>query len=142
MKARLAILVAVLVVGCGSPPPPAAPAPSSPVAATTDAPTAPPAASSSAPAEGRPPRPLDLANACPKDVHLYYGAQPGDGKGQAATVAAGATVQVPRGDDGEVTVWVTDDAGSGLASVHVKKGMKHVWIDASCARIDAGNTKP
>ena len=76
-------------------------------------------------------------SSCPHDVKVYYGDQPGDGKGQASTVATGATIQVPRGPDGAVVVWVVDDKGSGLASVHVTRHMKHIKIDAACGRIDA-----
>jgi hypothetical protein len=32
-------------------------------------------------------------------VHLYFGEQPGDGKGQAAVVHTGTTMPVPRGAD-------------------------------------------
>ena len=39
--------------------------------------------------------------------------------------------------DGSVVVWVVDDKGEGLASVHVTRRMKHVRINADCARIDA-----
>ena len=70
-------------------------------------------------------------------MKLYYGDQPGDGKGQSATVASGATLQVPRGPDGAVVVWVVDDKGAGLASVHVTRHMKHLTINADCGRIDA-----
>jgi len=102
-----------------------------------------PAASSTAPAADEPPhhRPLDLASSCPNDVHLYFGEQPGDGKGQAAVVHTGATMPVPRGTDGTVVVWVTDDKGAGLASVHVTKHMRHVRIDATCSKIDADSSR-
>ena len=81
-------------------------------------------------------RPLDLFNACPKDVHVYFGEQPGDGHGEARTVPAGATIAVPRRADDTQVVWVVDDKGFGLASVHVTRRMKHVRIDPECMRID------
>lgn len=125
---------------CASPPPPAA-APAQP-APSSDTP---PVASSAAPAAEEPPahhyRPLDLANACPHDVHLYYGDQPGDGKGQSVTVATGATVPVPRGPDGTLVVWVVDDKGFGLASVHVTRAMRHVRFDAACMKLEADSTR-
>jgi hypothetical protein len=74
-------------------------------------------------------------------VHLYYGEQPGDGKGQVATIATGATVPVPRGNDGAVVVWVTDDKGFGLASVHVTRHMHHVRIDATCSKLEADSAR-
>jgi hypothetical protein len=101
-----------------------------------------PAASSAAPAAEAAPtaaqqRPLDLASFCPHDLRLYYGEQPGDGKGVNATIATGATLQVQRNPDGTVVVWVVDEKGTGLASVHVTKRMKHVRINADCSRIDS-----
>jgi hypothetical protein len=36
-----------------------------------------------------------------------------------------------------VVVWVVDEQGNGLASVHVTRHMKHVRINADCSRIDA-----
>jgi len=140
--ALLALLVGAAACAPSSPPAAATGAPAS--AAATSATTAGPAPAASAPgaspaAETRPAlqRPLDLANECTHAVHLYYGEHPGDGKGEAAAVATGATVPVPRGPDGAVVVWVTDDGGNGLASVHVTRRMRHVRIDPECMKIDA-----
>jgi hypothetical protein len=143
MRTFPGLLATLTLAACGAPPAPAAPAPVAPAAseATPAAPAA--AASSTAPAADEPPhhRPLDLASACANDVHLYFGDQPGDGKGQAAVVHTGATIPVPRGADGTVVVWVTDDKGAGLASVHVTKHMRHVRIDATCSKIDADSSR-
>jgi hypothetical protein len=129
-----------LACACASAPPPASTSP-----ADTAAPPAASAAAASAPpaetAAPQPQRPLDLTSACPKDVHLYYGDHPGDGKGAAATVATGATVPVPRKPDGTQVVWVTDDKGFGLASVNITKHMRHIRIDPACMHIDADSTK-
>jgi hypothetical protein len=140
MKTSFAWVLAMALLGCGSASPPSAAAP----ATTGDvAPVAPSAAvASSPPADAPPPqRPLDLASSCPNDVHLYFGDQPGDGKGQAVTVHTGTTTPVPRGADGTVVVWVTDDKGAGLASVHVTRHMRHVRIDATCSKIDADSSR-
>jgi hypothetical protein len=140
MNTSFALPLALAVAACGgSAPPPTSPAPAAPAASDTPA----AAASSSAPdAEPpRPQRPLDLANNCPSDVHLYYGDQPGDGKGQAVVVHAGGTIPVPRNADGTLVVWVTDDKGAGLASVHVTKHMRHIRIDATCSKIDADSSR-
>jgi len=145
MKPFFVLLAALASAGCASSPAPAASTgTAAPAAAAAPGDAAPAtAASSSAPAAAAAPpqRPLDLANNCPSDVHLYYGEQPGDGKGQAATVHAGATTSVARGADGTVVVWVTDDKGAGLASVHVTKHMRHVRIDATCSKIDADSSR-
>ena len=111
--------------------------------AATD--SAPPAATpaSAPPAEQAPPpkyRQLELTSACPHDVRLYFGAQPGDGKGESATVATGQTIPVPRQPDGTNVVWVVDEKGLGLASVNITKHMRHVRIDAACTRIDADSS--
>jgi hypothetical protein len=82
-------------------------------------------------------RPLDLTSACPHVVHLFYGAHPGPGAGESATIAQGATLQVPRMPDGTQMVWVIDDKGNGLASVNVSKRMRHITIDGACMHIDA-----
>jgi hypothetical protein len=127
--------------GCASSPPPAAAPPGDAIALPA---SSAPSATAAAPAETAAPapaRPLDLTSACPRDVHLYYGDHPGDGKGEAATVGTGATIQVPRKADGTQVVWVTDDKGSGLASVNITKHMRHIRIDAACMRIDADSTR-
>jgi hypothetical protein len=140
MRTALVLLATLNLAACGSPPPPVAPAPAAPVDATAAAPAE--AASSAAPAADPPhQRSLDLASSCPNDVHLYFGEQPGDGKGTAAVLHTGTTMPVPRGSDGTVVVWVTDDKGAGLASVHVTKHMRHVRIDATCSKIDADTSR-
>jgi hypothetical protein len=86
-------------------------------------------------------KPLDLTNDCPKDIRLYFGDQPGDGHGESGTVAPGSTIPVPRRTDGNTTVWVVDERGFGLASVQATRRMRHVRIDATCARIEAGSSR-
>ncbi|HEY8038762.1 MAG TPA: hypothetical protein VIF15_03180 [Polyangiaceae bacterium] len=129
------------LIACAAPPPPEVPAPSASAPTVVSAPAS---AASSGADDAQPPvhrRPLELTNGCPHDVHLYYGEQPGDGKGQSTTVATGASVPVPRGPDGAVVVWVVDDKGLGLANVHVTKFMRHVRFDASCSRLEADTTR-
>jgi hypothetical protein len=129
-----------LSCSCAPAPPPATPtANTTPTSTSTSTSTATATATATASAnEGAGSRrPLDLFNACTKDVHLYFGEQPGDGRGEARTVSAGATIAVPRQPDDTATVWVVDDKGFGLASVHVTRRMKHVRIDPECMRIDA-----
>jgi len=134
------VLASLAFAACASSPPAAAPVRAAP------APSEEPAASASgAPATPEPEahhhRPLDLTNACPHEVHFYYGEQPGDGKGQSVTVASGATVPVPRGPDGTVVVWVVDDKGAGLASVPVTRPMRHLRFDPACMKLDANSTR-
>ena len=132
----LACLACVALAACESPAPPAPAAPSAPAASAPDT-----AASSAAPAAEGPTReqqrPLDLVSFCPHDLRLYYGDNPSDGTGVHATISQGAALQIPRNPDGSVVVWVVDEKGQGMASVHVSKRMKHVRINTDCARIDA-----
>jgi hypothetical protein len=120
---------------------PEATAPSSPPATASASATAAPQAVEVASASSVPPRPLDLINGCPKEMHLYYGDHPGDGQGAAATAAAGATIAIPRRSDGTAVVWVVDDKGSGLASLQVTRRMRHVRINADCMRMDADSAR-
>ena len=132
----LACLAFLALAACESPAPPA---PATPAAPSVGAPDT--AASSAAPAAQAPTqeqqRPLDLVSFCPHDLRLYYGDNPSDGTGVHATISQGASLAVPRNPDGSVVVWVVDEKGQGLASVHVTKRMKHVRINTDCARIDA-----
>jgi hypothetical protein len=130
-------LASVTLVACASAPPTATPAATP---ASTPAPIASvaPAPTQEAPAPHF--RPLELANACMREVHLYYGEQPGDGKGESTKVAAGGTIPVPRGADGTLVLWVVDEQGNGLASVHVTRNMRHVRFDATCSKLSADST--
>jgi hypothetical protein len=144
-RALCAVLFCATPLACASSPPPAsAPSTAPDIAAAPGSSLGAPPAASGAPAPevaATPQRPLDLTNGCSHDMHVYYGEQPGDGKGQAATVSASAVVPVPRNADGTVVVWVTDEKGSGLASVHVTKHMRHVRIDTGCMKIDADSVR-
>ncbi len=128
------------LLACAPALPPAAPDTSaSPPSSASPTSVAPPPQEAAPPAVEQ--RPLDLTNECTREMHVYYGEQPGDGKGQAATVASGAVVSVPRNPDGTAVVWVTDDKGGALASVHVTRRMRHVRIAPSCMGIEAGSTR-
>jgi hypothetical protein len=140
MRALLPALGAVFFA-CASAPPPSAvpPADTSPPSTAASATGTTVAGADDAPVPRS--RPLDLTSACPHDVHLYFGDQPGDGKGQPGVVATGATIPVPRAADGTMVVWVVDDKGFGLGSVHITKHMHHIRIDAACMKIDADSTR-
>jgi hypothetical protein len=140
MRALL-LFVGVVLFACGSAPPPPASAPTDTGAPSTAASA--PASTAAAADDAAAPRtrPLDLTSACPHDLHLYFGDHPGDGNGQPGVVAAGATIPVPRGPDGATVVWVVDDKGFGLGSVHITKHMRHVRIDTACMKLDADSTR-
>jgi hypothetical protein len=87
-------------------------------------------------------RALDLTNECPREMHVAFGEQvPVEGKTQVTAIASGAVMQVPRNPDGSVVVWVTNEKGGGLASVHVTKRMRHVRIEPSCLQIEADSAR-
>jgi hypothetical protein len=136
MLPRAASLACLVLAACESPAPPAPSAPAAPSVSAPETATTPGAPTAEAPTREQQ-RPLDLASFCPHDLRLYYGDQPGDGLGTNVTIATGATLQVPRKPDGSVVIWVVDEKGNGLASVHVSRRMKHVRINADCSRIDA-----
>jgi hypothetical protein len=135
--------VAAVIIGCVScaqtpePNVPSSPPPSATAAAEPQAFGA--ASASNTPSV--PPRPLDLTNECPKEMHLYFGDHPGDAQGVAATAPAGATLPIPRRSDGTAVVWVVDDKGSGLATVQVTRRMRHVRVNADCMRMDADSAR-
>jgi hypothetical protein len=138
------VALASLTGGCGS----GTPAPATASADPASAPAPDPAAASAptpAPAAEEAPakhyRALDLTSACGHEVHLHYGAHPGDGTGENATVATGATIPVPRQADGTNVVWVTDEQGNGLAHVTITKNMRHIRISADCSKIDADSER-
>ena len=141
MRSLLPVL-GLLLFACASTPPPPASSPGDPVAPPTaaTAPASVPAVADDTTALPRA-RPLDLTSACPHDVHLYFGEHPGDGQGQPGVVATGATIPVPRGPDATTVVWVVDDKGFGLGSVHITKHMHHIRIDGACMKLDADSTR-
>jgi len=141
MRSPLLLAFAVVLCACGSSPPPAPSSPTDDGNPSAGTPAAAPAGTAADEPPGPHFRPIDLTSACPHDVHLYFGDQPGDGKGHAVVAATGTPIPVPRGADGTMVVWVVDDKGFGLASVHVTKAMRHVRIDAACMKIDADSTR-
>jgi hypothetical protein len=142
-KGVASVVFVIAAVGCGSSQP--VPASSAgPGSGDTTGPAATAATATATAAEEEPAkrfRSLDLTSVCSRDLHLWFGAHPGDGHGEAAVVATGATIPVPRQADGTNVVWVLDDKGFGLASVNITKNMRHIRIDAACMKIDADSTR-
>jgi hypothetical protein len=134
MRPLIAVLGVVLLACASTPQPPGAALPEPSTAMSSSS-------ADASPVPALPSRPLDLTSACPHDMHLYFGEHPGDGKGETAVVGSGATIPVPREADGTTVVWVVDDQGAGLASVHITKHMRHVRIDAACMKLDADSAR-
>jgi hypothetical protein len=74
-------------------------------------------------------------------MRVYFGQQPGDGKGEFASIAGGGSIPVARGADGAVVVWVVSDKGTGIATVNVTRRMRHVRIDTACMKIEADSAR-
>ena len=111
-------------------------------ASTSGATTAsPPAAQDEPKTEGdsRPPVTpnVEIHNACTDAVPIYFGEQPNGTTGDFVTLRGDGTSHVPRREHGELTVWIVDDKGFGLAHVKVTRRMKRVEIGPSCRTLHA-----
>ena len=86
-----------------------------------------------------PPSPtVEIHNACADAVPVYFGEQPnGSGGGDFVTLRGSGTSHVERREHGELTVWIVDDKGFGLAHVKVSRKMSKVEIGPSCRTLHA-----
>ena len=80
---------------------------------------------------------IELHNACTDAVPIYFGEQPNGTTGDFVTLRGDSTSHVPRREHGELTVWIVDDKGFGLAHVKVTRRMKRVEIGPSCRTLHA-----
>lgn len=143
------LLAIVVACGGGAPTPPSGPsslgASSTPGAGASSS-DAPPAASvdpavandrGDDPAPARKRKPFEIYNACGQIVTVVFGE---DAKAQGAgrrTLTASSSVEGPRDDKGNQTVWLLDEKGEPLVKVHVTRGMKRVEVGRSCRTLDA-----
>ncbi len=111
------VLLAVLpmTVGCGSRPPPADPD------APHRAPHLEPISS-----------PVEVHTDCPTGSPIYLGETPNGVTGTFLTLRGGSTSHLARDAEGNLTVWLVDDKGFGLAHVRVSRKMKRVEIGKNC----------
>jgi hypothetical protein len=129
----------LLLVACGNAPEPAAPvASSAPPASVTPPASATPTPSSTAGDAPEPPRrkrPLAIHNSCSEVVTLAFGEDPKTaGK---RTLAEDGSIDGPRDDKGNMTVWLLDAKGEPIVQVNVTRGMKKVEVGRSCRTLDA-----
>jgi hypothetical protein len=80
---------------------------------------------------------VEIHNACTEAVPIYFGEQPNGTTGDFVTLRGDGTSHVPRREHGELTVWIVDDKGFGLAHVKVTRRMKRVEIGPSCRTVHA-----
>jgi hypothetical protein len=137
MKSRAILAASVLVAACGSTPEPKS-SDDAPSAARTPEASASVDPSSAEPpaAPAKPRKPFELYNAC-TDVATIVVGDPKSTDAGRRTVAPFSTIELPRDDDGNQSVWLLDAKGEPLIDVRVTRGMKRVEIGRSCRTLDA-----
>lgn len=137
MRAAKPCLVgAMWIVGCASAPPPEPNATAAPAAP----PSAEPAPTSNAEAAApprKPRKPFEVYSTCADVVTVAFAEDPKSPKVDRRPIAPSATIEGPRNEDGNQTVWLLDDKGEPIAKVNVTRGMKRVEIGRSCRTLDA-----
>ncbi len=114
------------------------PAQSPSAAQAPSEPASPEPAAAEAPAEPKKPRkPFDVTSACAEVVTLVFSEDPKAPGALKKTIAQSTTVEGPRDDDGNQTVWLLDTNGEPLLKVRVTRGMKRVEVGKSCRTLDA-----
>lgn len=124
-----------LIVGCASTP--AATPPASPATESSPAPAAEAREAAEAPPPRKPRKPFEIYSTCADVVTVAFGEDPKAPKADRRPIASSATLEGPRNEDGNQTVWLLDDKGEPIAKVNVTRGMKRVEIGRSCRTLDA-----
>src|SRR5262245_39899502 len=108
--------------------------PTTPTSARASAEPAPAASTSATPPHPR--KPFDIYNACDEVVNVVFGA---DGRSEESkrTLAPYSSMEGPRDDEGNQTVWLLDEKRQPLVKVNVTRGMKRVEVGRSCRTLDA-----
>jgi hypothetical protein len=137
MKRTDLILVVslLLLVACGEKKEPATPTPV-PEPASTAAPASPAASAEPAP-EPRKRKPFEVYSTCSDVVTVVFAADPKAANAGKRTIAPSSSIEGPRDNDGNQTVWLLDNNGEPLVKVNVTRGMKRVEIGRSCRTLDA-----
>lgn len=82
-------------------------------------------------------KPFSIHSSCWDVVTVAFGSDPGAATAGRRTLAPGGSIEGPRGESGEQTVWLLDAAGAPLVKVHVTRGMSQVDVGKSCRTLDA-----
>lgn len=135
--------LSLFLAACGGKEPatPLTPDPTTP--STTGGTTPDPAASADAEDRGESPagprkrKPFDIHSACGDIVTVVFAEDPKASGAGRRTIAPSSSIDAPRDDKGNQTVWLLDDKGEPLVKVHVTRGMKHVEVGRSCRTLDA-----
>jgi hypothetical protein len=136
---RTAFLAGLLlfIAACGPKEPLVTPSPSSTVPSAPSA-AAPPASASAEPApEPKKRKPFEVYNGCTDVVTIVFAEDPNAATAGKRTIAPSATIEGPRNDDGNQTVWLLDANSEPLVKVRVTRGMKRVEVGRSCRTLDS-----
>jgi|GEM_PF-1665694 len=88
-----------------------------------------------APARKR--KPFEIHSSCSDVVTLVFAEDPKTAGASRRTIAPSSTLDGPRDEKGNQTVWLLDEKGEPLVKVHVTRGMKHLEVGRSCRTLDA-----
>ena len=130
------VALALVLLACGNAPAPAAPAPaasSTPPIASASA--TPPPAPEAEPAPAKKQRPLEIHSSCSEVVTVVFGDDPKTGGRR--TISEGGSIDGPRDDAGNMTMWLLNARGEPTTHVKITRGMKKVDIGRSCSTLDA-----
>jgi hypothetical protein len=132
---RVSIVAFALVLfACGNAPAPAAPAPAASSTPPIESATPPPAPEAE-PAPSKKQRPLEIHSSCAEVVTVVFGDDPKTGGRR--TINEGGTLDGPRDDAGNMTMWLLNARGEPTTHVKITRGMKKVEIGRSCSTLDA-----
>lgn len=141
MKRIPLLALPFVLVACGGKEP-VTPLTPDPATSSTDG-AASPAASADpedrgdSPAGPRKRKPFDIHSSCAEVVTVVFHEDPKASGAGRRTIAPSASIDAPRDDKGNQTVWLLDEKGEPLVKVHVTRGMKHVEVGRSCRTLDA-----
>lgn len=76
--------------------------------------------------------PVEVHTECATGSPIYLGETPNGQTGTFLTLRGGSTSHLARDAEGNLTVWLVDDKGFGLAHVRVNRKMKRIEIGRSC----------
>jgi hypothetical protein len=111
--------------------------PAAPTASSAPAASVVPVAAEPTP-EPRKRKPFEVYSNCAEVVTVVFADDPKAANVGKRTIAPSSTIEGPRNNEGNQTVWLLDQNGEPLdVKVHVTRGMKRVEVGKSCRTMDA-----
>lgn len=127
--------LALLGTACGEKKEPTTPTPVTQPPASATPPVA--SAETPAPEPHKPRKPFEVYSTCSDVVTVVFAVDPKAPTAGKRTIAPSSSIEGPRDNDGNQTVWLLDTNGEPLVKVNVTRGMKRVEIGRSCRTLDA-----